>query len=108
MTGHGRAGRVPLGVGGVVAGARALGAEQAAALAGGAVWPGTAAAADGDLGAALRAGQFTVTGLCVSDPAAPLAPGPAGVPDERPGPGVLIAAELTEPRAGVQVRFDDF
>ena len=48
MTGHGRAGRVPLGVVGLVAGARTLGAEQAAALAGGAVWPGTAADPDGD------------------------------------------------------------
>ena len=94
MTGRGRAGRVPLGVGGVVAGARALGAEQAAALAGGAVWPGTAAAADGDLGGALRAGRFTVAGACVFDPARPLDPAPAiRDPAARPGAGDLVAVQ---------------
>ena len=82
-------GRVPPGVVGLVAGARTLGAEQAAALAGGVVWPGTAADPDGDLGAALRAGRFTVAGACVFDPARPLDRTPA-MPEPPAPDGVVL------------------
>jgi hypothetical protein len=47
---------------------------------------------EGDLGAVLAGGRFTVTGFCVFNPARPFDPAPA-VPGARPAPGALVAVE---------------